>query len=67
MPSVRRNIPKEFKIKTVQQVVNKGHPVAEVSVRLGISQHSLYKWIKLQQMPVGQRQECCLRPRSCGG
>ena len=41
----------EFKIEAVRQVVDKGHPVAEVAARLGVSQHSLYKWIKLQQMP----------------
>jgi transposase len=47
----------EFKIEAVRQIVERGHPVAEVSSRLGVSQHSLYQWIKLQQTPPGQRQE----------
>lgn len=31
--------------------------MAEVSARLGVSQHSLYKWIKEQQLPPGQYKE----------
>lgn len=38
--------PEEFKIKAVQQITQRGHKVAEVSARIGVSQHSLYKWIK---------------------
>ena len=52
-----KRYPEEFKIEAVRQIVERGHPVAEVSSRLGVSQHSLYAWIKQQQMPVGQRQE----------
>ena len=36
----------EFKDKAVRQVVDRGHPVAEVAERLGVSAHSLYKWVK---------------------
>lgn len=36
----------EFKIEAVKQVTERHYPVAGVSVRLGVSQHSLYKWIK---------------------
>jgi transposase-like protein len=36
----------EFKIKAARQIVERGHPVAEVSSRLRISQQSLYQWIK---------------------
>lgn len=36
----------EFKIEAVKQVVNRGHRVADVAIRLGISSHSLYQWIK---------------------
>jgi len=31
--------------------------VADVSRRLGVSSHSLYKWIRLQQIPAAQRLE----------
>ena len=53
----QKRYPEEFKIEAVRQIVERGHPVAEVSSRLGVSQHSLYKWIKQQQTPAGQRQE----------
>lgn len=36
----------EFKDEAVRQVVERGHPVSEVSQRLGVSAHSLYKWVK---------------------
>jgi transposase len=36
----------EFKQEAVRQVVNRGYSVAEVSARLGVSSHSLYKWVK---------------------
>ena len=36
----------EFKDEAVRQVVDRGHPVAEVAERLGVSAHSLYKWVK---------------------
>lgn len=31
--------------------------MADVSRRLGVSTHSLYKWIRLQKIPAVQRQE----------
>ncbi|RFF31611.1 transposase [Wenzhouxiangella sediminis] len=36
----------EFKDEAVRQVVDRGYSVAEVSERLGVSPHSLYKWVK---------------------
>ena len=36
----------EFKDEAVRQVVDRGHPVAQVAERLGVSAHSLYKWVK---------------------
>jgi transposase len=36
----------EFKDEAVRQIVDRGYSVAEVSERLGVSQHSLYKWVK---------------------
>jgi len=36
----------EFKDEAVRQIIERGYSVAEVSERLGVSSHSLYKWIK---------------------
>ena len=36
----------EFKDEAVRQVTERGHSVAEVSERLCVSAHSLYKWVK---------------------
>jgi transposase len=35
----------EFKDEAVRQVMERGYSVAEVSQRLGVSAHSLYKWV----------------------
>ena len=35
----------EFKDEAVRQIIERGHSVAEVSERLGVSSHSLYKWV----------------------
>jgi transposase len=52
----KQRYPEEFKIEAVRQITERGHKVADVSARLGVSQHSLYQWIKAMQMPPGQRQ-----------
>ena len=36
----------EFKDEAVRQIVDRGYSVAEVSERLGVSAHSLHKWVK---------------------
>ena len=36
----------EFKDEAVREVLERGYPVTEVAQRLGVSAHSLYKWIK---------------------
>ncbi len=36
----------EFKDEAVKQVTERGHSVQEVATRLGVSSHSLYKWVK---------------------
>lgn len=36
----------EFKIEAVKQVTDRGHSVADVAGRLGVSIHSLYAWSK---------------------
>jgi transposase len=33
----------EFKVEAVKQVTERGHPVAEVANRLGVTTHSLYE------------------------
>lgn len=35
-----------FKDEAVRQIVDRGYSVAEGSERLGVSAHSLYKWVK---------------------
>ena len=48
--------PEEFKIEAVKQITERGHRVADVSARIGVSQHSLYKWIKAYAVPAPERQ-----------
>lgn len=47
----------EFKIEAVKQISERGYPVAEVSSRLGVSQHSLYVWLKQYSLAPEQRME----------
>jgi transposase len=35
----------EFKEEAVRQITDRGYSVADVSERLGVSAHSLYKWL----------------------
>ena len=41
-----KRYPDEFKIEAVRQVTERGHRVAEVASRLGVTTHSLYAWLK---------------------
>ncbi len=41
-----KRYPEEFKIEAVKQITERGHPVAEEAGRIGISEHSLYAWVK---------------------
>lgn len=43
--STKRYTP-EFKEEAVRQVVDRGYSVADVAERLGVSAHSLHKWVK---------------------
>ena len=61
----------EFKQDSVRQITDKGHPVAEVSERLGVSCYSLYQWMKkyglgksATAMRVGSRDEELRRLRA---
>lgn len=40
------NFSDDFKRDAVHQITVRGYPVREVSERLGVSTHSLYKWMK---------------------
>jgi transposase len=42
----KANFSDDFKRDAVRQITERGYPVAEVSQRLGVSQHSLYEWKK---------------------
>jgi transposase len=46
------NYSDEFKRDAVQQITVRGYPVWEVSLRLGVSSHSLYKWLRLFAEPA---------------
>ena len=41
----------EFKAEAVKQVTERGHGVVEVAKRLGISDKSLYVWLKKSRQP----------------
>lgn len=56
----------EFKTEAVKQITERGHRVAEVAQRVGVSQHSLYQWIKARQHPPEMRQARRRNPKSCG-
>lgn len=46
----------EFKQEAVRQVVERGYSVAEISARLGVSAHSLYKWVKAATPDKSEKQ-----------
>lgn len=46
----------EFKQEAVRQVTDRGHSVAEVAGRLGVTTHSLYAWVKRFGNPGSQRE-----------
>jgi len=41
----------------VKHITERRYPVAEVSNRLGVSQHSLYEWVKKYSQPEPARRE----------
>lgn len=40
----------EFKEEAVRQITERGFSVAEISDWLGVSAHSLYKWLRLSNL-----------------
>jgi len=50
--------PQEFREEAVRQVLERGYSVKEVSERLGVSTHSLYKWVQAAKpTPTKQKEE----------
>ena len=47
----------EFRVEAVRQVVERGHSVAEVVSRLGVTTHSLYAWKKKYGPDSAKHQE----------
>jgi len=48
----------EFREEAVRQVLDRGYSVKEVSENLGVSTHSLYKWLKdVRPRPEQRRDE----------
>lgn len=48
------NFSEDFKRDAVHQITVRGYPVREVSERLGVSTHSLYKWTKMYAHAASQ-------------
>ena len=53
--TAKQPYPEEFKIEAVKQVTERGHTVADVSSRLGVSAHSLYKSVNEARQPADVR------------
>ncbi len=47
----------EFKRDAVSQVTDRGYSVGDVANRLGVSNKSMYDWIKLYSKPDVKRQD----------
>ncbi|WP_371323894.1 IS3 family transposase [Dechloromonas sp. ZY10] len=52
-----KRYPEEFKIAAVKQVTDSGHSAPDVAQRLGVSQPTLYEWIKKYSLPEPERLE----------
>ena len=55
--------PAEFKAELVKQVTERGHGVADVAKRLGMSDKSLYLWVRVakDQQGVGNSENASLK------
>ena len=52
-----KRYPEEFKIEAVKQVTESGYSAPDVAKRLGVSQPTLYEWIKKYSLSAPERQE----------
>ena len=59
----RIRCPAEFKAEAVKQATERGHGEMEVAKRLGMSDKSLYLWVRLaqQQQGVGNGENASLK------
>lgn len=46
----------EFKDEAVRFVTEQGHPAREVAARLGVSEHTMYRWIRSAKPPAEEKQ-----------
>ncbi len=53
----RKRYPETFKIEVVKQITERGRPVADVALAIGVSSHSLYAWLKQYGKPADQQHE----------
>lgn len=51
-----KRYPDGFQIEAVRQVTDRGHSVAQIASRLGVSTHSLYAWIRMFGPEADQHQ-----------
>lgn len=51
----KQRYPEEFKTEAVKQITEREHEEADVSARLGVSQHRLYELIKVHRAPSGRQ------------
>ena len=42
----------EFKAEAIKQITERGYSVKDVSERLGVSDHSLYNWLKQHKQAI---------------
>ena len=48
---------RDFKEEAVQQVTERGYSVRDVAARIGVSMHSLYKWVRAARPTSGEASE----------
>ena len=52
--------PEEFKIEAVKQITERGHRVADVSARIGVSQHRPTRGQMLTAKPRTRKPKSCV-------
>ena len=50
MPKIQ--FTEEFRQETIRQIIDRGHPLPEVSAALSVPIHSLHAWLKEFKKPV---------------
>ena len=48
----RQRFTPEFKAEAIKQITERGYSVKDVSERLGVSDHSLYNWLKQHKQAI---------------